>query len=290
MVGRRAWQPTLIPNWLGSRLVVPAWAVEPISQVDPLRAPPPVTTQGLGLFYGRQPAFRTISVTFQPGRVTAIIGPSGCGKTSFLNCINRLYELDKNTQLVGKLWLGDQEIHSIPLWKLRREVGMVFQRPTPFPLSIEANLAFPLGEHGVRDRSTRARMIKQVLQEVGLWEEVKDRLRSPALSLSGGQQQRLCLARALVLKPRVLLMDEPCSALDPMSSEVIEGLIQRLRGEYTLVIVTHNLAQASRVADDVAVFWNQDGMGELIEYGAVEQIFNAPQHPLTQAYVSGKRG
>ena len=173
---------------------------------------------------------------------------------------------------------------------LRRQVGMLFQKPNPFPLSIMRNIEFPLREHGVRSRAEIDDRIEDVLRDVSLWDEVKDRLKAPALSLSGGQQQRLCLARALALKPKVLLMDEPCSALDPISSEVVEDLIASLRGRYTVLVVTHNLAQAKRIADDVALFWMTDEAGQLIEFGTVAQIFESPQHTLTAAYVNGRRG
>jgi len=181
-------------------------------------------------------------------------------------------------------------VQALDVISLRRRVGMLFQKPNPFPLSIMRNIEFPLREHGVRNWDEIDRRVEDVLRDVGLWDEVKDRLKAPALSLSGGQQQRLCLARALALKPEVLLMDEPCSALDPISSEVVEDLITSLRGRYTLLVVTHNLAQAKRIADDVALFWVVDGAGQLIESGSVAQIFESPQHALTAAYVNGRRG
>ena len=254
------------------------------------RHPPDIQVQNLSLFYRRTPVFRPLNLTLQGGKINAIIGPSGCGKTSFLNCLNRLIEMDEGAQVTGQVHLGTTNIQSIPVWQLRRSVGMVFQRPSPFPLSIYRNLAFPLKEHGIKSKSQRDQLIEQSLQDVGLWDEVKDRLNSSALSLSGGQQQRLCLARTIALKPQVLLMDEPCSALDPLASEVIESLVINLKGLYTIVIVTHNLAQASRIADQVAVFWHNQGIGELIEVGATQQIFANPQHPSTQAYVTGQRG
>jgi len=252
--------------------------------------PPEVRVKNLSLFYQKTPVFRPLNLTLEAGKINAIIGPSGCGKTSFLNCLNRLIELDEGAKVTGQVNLGETDIQSIPVWQLRRSVGMVFQRPSPFPLSIYRNLAFPLKEHGIKSKSQRNALIEQSLQDVGLWDEVKDRLSASALSLSGGQQQRLCLARAIALKPQVLLMDEPCSALDPLSSEVIESLVLNLKGLYTIVIVTHNLAQASRIADQVAVFWHNQGIGELIEVGSTQQIFRNPQHPSTQAYVTGQRG
>lgn len=252
--------------------------------------PPSVRVEQLSLRYGRKVAFAHVDAQFRAGQITALIGPSGCGKTSFLSCLNRLHELTPKTQLSGRVYLNDCDTAAMPLTPLRRQVGMLFQKPNPFPLSIYRNLAFPLKEHGVCDRNHINAIIETTLKDVGLWTEVKDRLKAPALSLSGGQQQRLCLARALALKPHVLLMDEPCSALDPLSSEVIEDLILRLKGTYTILIVTHNLSQASRIADDVAFFWVQHDVGQLIEFGPAKEIFANPKDSLTAAYVSGRRG
>jgi phosphate transport system ATP-binding protein len=254
------------------------------------RFPASIHTEQLSLKYGRNIAFQDVTLTAPTGSITALIGPSGCGKTSFLNCLNRLSELTPNTKVTGAVLLEGQNIKTLDLIHLRRRVGMLFQKPNPFPLSIYRNLEFPLWEHGVRSRDRITEVIESSLQTVGLWHEVKDRLKSPAMALSGGQQQRLCLARALALNPEVLLMDEPCSALDPLSSEVVEDLIEGLRGDYTVIVVTHNLAQARRIADQVALFWVQDGGGRLIESGSVQQMFESPQQALTQAYVSGRRG
>jgi phosphate transport system ATP-binding protein len=254
------------------------------------RSPASIHTEQLGLKYGRKIAFQDVTLTAPTGSITALIGPSGCGKTSFLNCLNRLSELTPNTKMSGAVLLEDQNIKTLDLIHLRRRVGILFQKPNPFPLSIYRNLEFPLWEHGVRSRDRIAEVIESSLQTVGLWNEVKDRLKSPAMALSGGQQQRLCLARALALNPEVLLMDEPCSALDPLSSEVVEDLIDGLRGDYTVIVVTHNLAQAKRIADQVALFWVQHDGGRLIESGSVPQMFESPQQALTQAYVSGRRG
>jgi phosphate transport system ATP-binding protein len=197
-----------------------------------------------------------------------------------------------NCRVQGRIRIGNLDVLSpaISVIALRRRVGMIFQKPNPFPFSIWQNLELPLKEHGIRDRQQIDEIIETSLQDVGLWNEIKDRLQSSALALSGGQQQRLCIARALALQPEVLLLDEPCSALDPISSNVVEDLIISLRQRYTLLIVTHNLAQSKRIADGVAMFWVQDGVGQLIESGSVEQIFDAPQHPLTAAYVTGARG
>jgi len=220
------------------------------------------------------------------------VGPSGCGKTSFLTSLNRLTDLIPGCRVAGRIRLDGLDVLAphTDVIRLRRRVGMIFQKPNPFPLSIWKNLEFPLREHGLRDRKQIATNIQTVLRDVGLWGEVKDRLHSPALALSGGQQQRLCIARALVLSPDVLLMDEPCSALDPLSSGVVEDLIVGLRGRYTVLIVTHNLAQARRIADYAALFWVQNGAGQLIEAGKTKQIFEEPRESLTQAYVSGMRG
>lgn len=249
-----------------------------------------IVTENLTLSYGTKIALRSINLTIPSGSIVALIGPSGCGKSSFLTCLNRTSELVQNCQVSGRIFLDDRDLQTFNVIELRRRVGMLFQKPTPFPLSILRNIEFPLREHGIRDRHQLDEIIETTLQKVGLWDEVKDRLKSPALSLSGGQQQRLCLARALALNPEVLLMDEPCSALDPMSSEIVENLIVQLRQTYTVVVVTHNLSQARRIADEVALFWLQDGAGTLIEMGSGDRLFNSPQHPLTQAYISGRKG
>jgi phosphate transport system ATP-binding protein len=262
---------------------------------------PLIQTEQLSLHYGEKAVFADVTLPIHAGCITALVGPSGCGKTSFLSCLNRLTDLIPRCRVSGRIRLDsldvlDPKIDAICASQqrfaiaLRRRVGMIFQKPNPFPLSIWKNLALPLHEHGVRNREQVDRIVETTLQDVGLWDEVKDRLNAPALSLSGGQQQRLCIARALVLEPEVLLLDEPCSALDPISSGVVEDLIASLRGRYTQLIVTHNLAQARRIADYAALFWVQDGVGRLIEYGTVEQIFETPQEALTAAYVNGMRG
>nr|WP_226883602.1 phosphate ABC transporter ATP-binding protein [Allocoleopsis franciscana] len=253
---------------------------------------PLIQTEQLSLHYGEKPIFADVTLPIHEGCITALVGPSGCGKTSFLSCLNRLTDLIPRCRVSGHIRMGllnvlDAKIDAIAL---RRRVGMIFQKPNPFPLSIWKNLALPLREHGIKNREQVDQIIESTLEDVGLWDEVKDRLNAPALALSGGQQQRLCIARALVLKPEVLLLDEPCSALDPISSGVVEDLIARLRGRYTQLIVTHNLAQARRIADYAALFWVQDGVGRLIEYGCVQQMFEAPQEALTAAYVNGIRG
>jgi phosphate transport system ATP-binding protein len=253
---------------------------------------PLIQTEQLSLHYAEKPVFADVTLPIHAGCITALVGPSGCGKTSFLSCLNRLTDLIPRCRVSGRITMGSLDVldPNIDAIALRRRVGMIFQKPNPFPLSIWKNLALPLHEHGIRNREQVDRIVETTLQDVGLWNEVKDRLNAPALSLSGGQQQRLCIARALVLQPEVLLLDEPCSALDPISSGVVEDLIASLRGRYTQLIVTHNLAQARRIADYAALFWVQDGVGRLIEYGTVEQIFETPQDALTAAYVNGMRG
>lgn len=253
---------------------------------------PFIEVEHLSLHYGEKPAFHDVTLSINKGCITAIVGPSGCGKTSFLTCLNRLTDLIPRCRVMGRIRIDALDLLApqTDVIHLRRRVGMIFQKPNPFPLSIRKNLEFPLREHGLRDRKRMAIAVETVLRDVGLWDEVKDRLDSPALALSGGQQQRLCVARALALSPDVLLMDEPCSALDPLSSGVVEDLIVSLRGRYTVLIVTHNLAQARRIADFAALFWVQGGAGQLIEAGTAKQIFEAPREPLTAAYVSGMRG
>jgi len=253
---------------------------------------PCIEVEDLALRYHGKPAFKGLGLSIPRGEITALIGPSGCGKTSFLTCLNRLTDMIAGCTVTGRARLDGLDLFApdLDLRALRRKVGMIFQKPNPFPLSIGRNLDLPLRELGVRGRGEREARMRKVLEEVGLWEEVRERLDAPALSLSGGQQQRLCMARALVLEPEVLLLDEPCSALDPLASEVVEEHIRALRGRLTLVIVTHNLAQARRIADHVGVFWTTDGCGRLIEKGACKTIFENPRDPLTRAYVRGLRG
>ncbi len=251
-----------------------------------------IRTEALSLWYRDRQALRDVTWSARAGRITALIGPSGCGKTSFLTSLNRLTDLVPGCRVSGHAHVAGLDVWDprTDVVALRRRVGMLFQKPNPFPLSIRHNVELALREHGLCDRRQLGDSVETGLRAVGLWDEVKDRLNASALTLSGGQQQRLCLARALVLKPEVLLMDEPCSALDPLASGTVEDLILSLRGRYTIVIVTHNLAQARRIADDVALFWLQDGAGRLIEAGPAEQIFQSPSQPLTEAYIDGIRG
>ena len=246
----------------------------------------------LSIAYGATTVLDDVSLDIYKGCITALIGPSGCGKTSFLSALNRLTDLVPGAQVRGRIHLDEADVLDprLDVLALRRRIGMIFQKPNPFPLSIRRNLELPLREHGVRSREILEQKVETTLRDVGLWEEVRDRLDGPALALSGGQQQRLCIARALVLEPSILLMDEPCSALDPISSGVVEELILRLRGRYTVVIVTHNLAQARRIANYAAFFWMKERVGKLIEFGRCQPLFEAPAHPLTAAYVSGMSG
>jgi phosphate transport system ATP-binding protein len=254
--------------------------------------PTAMCCQAVGVSYRGRPSVAGVDLDLERDRITAIIGPSGCGKTSFLSTLNRLTDLIPGAQVTGRILLDDADIRSPDrdVRALRCQIGMIFQRANPFPLSIRRNLEMPLREHGITAASERADRMRAALVDVGLWAEVCDRLDASALALSGGQQQRLCIARALALNPAVLLMDEPCSALDPIASGVVEDLILRLKSSYTVVIVTHNLAQARRIADSVAVFWVVDGVGQLIEHGPTGQIFDAPRHAMTGAYVEGRRG
>lgn len=267
--------------------------------LGPLVSGPPCCTpqtligiEALSLSYAGKPALRDVSLDIYRGCITALIGPSGCGKTSLLSSLNRLTDLIPGCRVEGRVMIDGEDINKpeLDVQHLRRRVGMIFQKPNPFPLSIRRNLEMPLREHGLTRRDELEARIEKVLADVGLWSEVKDRLDTAALTLSGGQQQRLCIARALALEPSVLLMDEPCSALDPLSSAVVEDLIQSLRGRYTVVIVTHNLAQARRIANYAAFFWVQERAGTLVEFDYCRKLFEAPRHELTAAYVKGLRG
>ncbi|MFN0117608.1 MAG: phosphate ABC transporter ATP-binding protein [Elusimicrobiota bacterium] len=246
----------------------------------------------LNVSYLKKTVVQNVNLSFNKGSITGIIGPSGCGKSSVLMAINRLTDLIPGCQVSGDIQFNDISIlkKNIDLVFLRRKIGMIFQKPNPFPLSIQKNIEIPLREHGVKDKAVLENKIETSLRDVGLWGEVKDRLNQSALALSGGQQQRLCIARALALSPEVLLLDEPCSALDPISSGIVEDLIRSFKNRFTVVAVTHNLAQAERISDQVAMFWMMDGVGQLIESGSTKKIFEQPKHECTFAYVNGVRG
>jgi phosphate transport system ATP-binding protein len=245
-------------------------------------------TQELGVAYGGKPAVKGVSLTVNEGEVLALIGPSGCGKTTLLRSLNRLVDQTPTATRSGTILLDEGDVDLLDVTELRRQVGMVFQQPNPFPMSVFDNVAYGLRERGSR-RPSRAALrpaVEEALDRAGLLEEVKDNLTHPALRLSGGQQQRLCIARSLAVGPEVLLLDEPCSALDPRSTSIIEELIMKLRSEIAIVIVTHNLQQAYRVADRVAFMY----LGDLVEYGNADDVFGAPKAKRTREYVSGGFG
>jgi phosphate transport system ATP-binding protein len=244
--------------------------------------------EDVSIAYGQKPAVKSVSLPVRQGEVLALIGPSGCGKTTLLRSLNRLTELTRGASLQGRITLDGVDITTIEPTLLRRRVTMVFQQPNPFPMSVFDNIAYVLREMGSRRPRKRAleRPVLDALDRAGLLEEVRGDLDHPALRLSGGQQQRLCIARALAVQPEVLLLDEPCSALDPQSTQVIEDLIVRLRDEVAVVIVTHNLQQAYRIADNVAFMY----LGELVEYGTVGAVFGSPRQQRTRDYVSGAFG
>ena len=244
--------------------------------------------EGVDLYYGSYRALRSISLQIPANRVTALIGPSGCGKSSFLRCLNRMNDLIPGARIEGTITLDGTDIYGpgVDVVALRRRVGMVFQRPNPFPMSIYDNVAYGPRIHGERRKAVLDEIVEQSLRGAALWDEVKDRLNRSALGLSGGQQQRLCIARSLAVKPEVLLMDEPASALDPISTAKIEELIRELRAHYSIVIVTHNMQQAARISDYTAFFLS----GELIEHGPTGTIFTNPKDQRTEDYITGRFG
>lgn len=252
----------------------------------------PLRVTDLSIHYGQRTAARDIDLTLSPGRLLGIVGPSGCGKSSFLWSLNRMTDLIPGCRVSGQVDVLGTQLYggNIDLIHLRRRVGMIFQAPSPFALSIRRNIELPLRDHGVRDKTDLEKTTQKALSCVGLWDEVKDRLHRSALELSGGQQQRLCIARALALTPEVLLLDEPCSALDPMSTRALEECLVNLKETCTIVVVTHNIGQAKRMADDLAVFWVDQKSGYLLEYGSAEQVFAQPQQEQTRAYLSGMQG
>jgi phosphate transport system ATP-binding protein len=253
---------------------------------------PPATkidVDSLSFFYGAKRALQDITLKIQPNVVTAFIGPSGCGKSTFLRTLNRMNDVIPGTRVEGKALLDGEDIYSpeVDVVHLRRRVGMVFQKSNPFPKSIFENVAYGLRINGMaRNKAEMAQRVEESLRAAALWDEVKDRLHESALAMSGGQQQRLCIARALAIRPEVLLMDEPASALDPIATQRIEELVYDLKKAYTIVIVTHNMQQAARVSDHTAFFW----LGKLVEYAPTDQIFRAPREKLTEDYVTGRFG
>lgn len=247
-----------------------------------------IKVENLNFYYGKFQCLKNINMEIYKNSVTAIIGPSGCGKSTFIRLLNRMNDLIPGIKVEGAIYLDNENILSpeTDVVELRRKVGMVFQKPNPFPKSIFKNVSYGLEIHNIKDKKYIGNKVKESLQKSALWEEVKDRLDDSALMLSGGQQQRLCIARCLAVEPEVILFDEPCASLDPISTNRIEELITELKKSYTIVIVTHNMQQAARVSDYTAFLY----LGELIEYGPTERIFTVPSHPKTEEYLSGKFG
>ena len=246
-----------------------------------------MTVEALDLWYGSHQALRDVTIEMPAGEVTAFIGPSGCGKSTLLRCLNRMNDRIEGCRVEGRVTLGDEDIYAdMDVYGLRRRVGMVFQRPNPFPLSIYDNVAYGPRQHGRPTRSELDAIVESTLRGVGLWDEVSDKLAHSGLSLSGGQQQRLCIARALAVNPDVLLMDEPTSALDPLATARIEELVRELKKNYTVVIVTHNMQQAARISDRTAFFL----LGDLVEYDSTPKMFTSPGDKRTEDYITGRFG
>jgi phosphate transport system ATP-binding protein len=245
-------------------------------------------TKGLNVFYDQTQALKDVNIKIEKNNVTAFIGPSGCGKSTFLRVFNRMNDYIDSFRMEGEVFMQDENIYSkkIKVDELRKNIGMVFQKPNPFPKSIYDNVTYGLSIQGIKDKEFLNERVEKSLKQAALWDEVKNDLKKSALALSGGQQQRLCIARALAVEPSVLLMDEPTSALDPISTAKVEELIHELKKKYSIVIVTHNMQQASRVSDDTAFFY----MGDLIEFGKTEEIFRNPKKERTQNYITGRFG
>jgi len=247
-----------------------------------------IIIRNLNLWFGENHVLKNIDISVPEKLITAIMGPSGCGKSTFLRCLNRMNDLIEGTKISGSLLIDEKDIYSdsIDIFDLRKRVGMVFQKPNPFPKSVFENVAYGIRIHGIRDRGKLSEEVEKALRDANLWDEVKDRLSSSAFDLSGGQQQRLCIARALAVEPEIILFDEPASALDPISSAKLEELLGELKENYTIVIVTHNLQQAARISDWTAFLM----LGELVEFDKTERIFTAPQDERTENYLTGKFG
>jgi len=247
-----------------------------------------IQAENVNFYYGDKQTLKNVNMSIFQNRVTAIIGPSGCGKSTFIRLLNRMNDLIPNTRVEGRILLDNHNIYDpgVDVVTLRRKVGMVFQKPNPFPKSIRDNLSYGLKINGIKSTDSIENTIRRSLEEAALWDEVNDRLNESALRLSGGQQQRLCIARCLAVEPEVILFDEPCASLDPISTKRIEELIEQLKQRYTIVIVTHNMQQAARVSDYTAFMY----LGELIEFGPTEKIFTIPENKHTEDYISGKFG
>ena len=245
-----------------------------------------ISANDLCLWYGNFQALKNINIEIPEHSITALIGPSGCGKSTFLKTLNRMNDLIPTVKITGEVTYNGQNIFETDVNNLRKEVGMVFQKPNPFPMSIYDNIAYGPRTHGITNKAQLDDIVEKALRSAAIWDEVKDRLKKNALGMSGGQQQRLCIARALAVEPKVLLMDEPTSALDPISTSRIEDLAMELKKDYTIVIVTHNMQQAVRISDQTAFFL----LGDLVEYGNTEQIFSQPKDQRTEDYITGRFG
>ena len=246
-----------------------------------------ITIEHMDLWYGEFHALKDVNLNLPANRITALIGPSGCGKSTLLKSLNRMNDLVEGCRITGSLKLDGADIYgNMDLNLLRKRVGMVFQKPNPFPMSVYDNVAFGPRTHGIRRKSQLDDLVERSLRGAAIWDEVKDRLKKSAMGLSGGQQQRLCIARALAVEPEVLLMDEPTSALDPVSTSKIEDLVTELKQKYTIVMVTHNMQQAVRISDETAFFL----LGEVVEYGSTERIFSMPKDKRTEDYITGRFG
>lgn len=246
-----------------------------------------IKAEHMNLWYDTNHALKEINIKIPQNRITALIGPSGCGKSTFLKSLNRMNDLVEGCRIEGKITLGDTDIYKdIDVTVLRKRVGMVFQKPNPFPMSIYDNIAYGPRIHGIKSRVKLDEIVERSLKQAAIWDECKDRLKKSALSMSGGQQQRLCIARALAVEPEILLMDEPTSALDPISTSKIEDLVLELKEKYTIIMVTHNMQQAVRVADKTAFFL----LGEIIEFDSTEKMFSSPEDKRTEDYITGRFG
>ena len=247
---------------------------------------PIITVKDLNLWYGQAQALKDINIDIPEKSITALIGPSGCGKSTFLKSLNRMQDLVSSVKITGDIRYQGQDIFEAEVNNLRKEIGMVFQKPNPFPMSIYDNIAYGPRTHGITNKVQLDDIVEKALRGAAIWDEVKDRLKKNALGMSGGQQQRLCIARALAVEPKVLLMDEPTSALDPISTSRIEDLAMELKEKYTIVIVTHNMQQAVRISDQTAFFL----LGDLVEYGNTEELFSQPKDKRTEDYITGRFG
>ena len=245
-----------------------------------------ISAKNLSLWYGNFQALKNINIEIPEHSITALIGPSGCGKSTFLKTLNRMQDLVPSVKITGELRYDGTDIFEAEVNNLRKEIGMVFQKPNPFPMSIYDNIAYGPRTHGIKNKAQLDEIVEKALRGAAIWDEVKDRLKKNALGMSGGQQQRLCIARALAVEPKVLLMDEPTSALDPISTSRIEDLALELKEKYTIVIVTHNMQQAVRISDQTAFFL----LGDLVEYGSTEELFSQPRDKRTEDYITGRFG